>query len=46
MPKCKRCGAERAVQTGLFGLGPELCLPCLDEVQQVAERQREMERVR
>ena len=39
MPKCRRCGAERAVQAGLFGRAHDLCLPCLDEVQRVAEKE-------
>ena len=35
MAKCHKCGEERETQAPFGGLGPALCLPCLDEIQRV-----------
>lgn len=40
MARCHKCGKEGETQLRLGELGPSLCLPCLNELQQV-EREKE-----
>lgn len=40
MARCHKCGKEGETQAALGELGPSLCLPCLNELQQV-EREKE-----
>ena len=41
MAKCHKCGKEGETQAALGELGPSLCLPCLDEMQQ-GERETDL----